>query len=137
MGSGGIGRRLAAAGLLLALGASPVTMSFKEVYPALQRGVVDCAITSPTSGNTGIGLAVAAAVKGYRCVFTIPDKMSALKVKRVVVEGNPASSIVSYADRTRSGSTPTCSGASATAPGWTTGWNIGCHWVRSAGRPCR
>lgn len=39
--------------LLEALGASPVTMSFKEVYPALQRGVVDCAITSPTSGNTG------------------------------------------------------------------------------------
>ena len=42
--------------LIEALGASPVTMSFKEVYPALQRGVVDCAITSPTSGNTGIAL---------------------------------------------------------------------------------
>ncbi|MEO0402444.1 MAG: TRAP transporter substrate-binding protein [Pseudomonadota bacterium] len=39
--------------LIEALGATPVTMSFKEVYPALQRGVVDCAITSPTSGNTG------------------------------------------------------------------------------------
>ena len=39
--------------LLEALGATPVTLSFKEVYPALQRGVVDCAITSPTSGNTG------------------------------------------------------------------------------------
>lgn len=39
--------------LLEAVGATPVTMSFKEVYPALQRGVVDCAITSPTSGNTG------------------------------------------------------------------------------------
>lgn len=39
--------------LIEALGASPVTMDFKEVYPALQRGVVDCAITSPTSGNTG------------------------------------------------------------------------------------
>lgn len=39
--------------LLESLGATPVTMSFKEVYPALQRGVVDCAITSPTSGNTG------------------------------------------------------------------------------------
>jgi len=39
--------------LLESVGATPVTMSFKEVYPALQRGVVDCAITSPTSGNTG------------------------------------------------------------------------------------
>ncbi|MEM6487956.1 MAG: TRAP transporter substrate-binding protein [Pseudomonadota bacterium] len=39
--------------LLQAVGATPVTLSFKEVYPALQRGVVDCAITSPTSGNTG------------------------------------------------------------------------------------
>ena len=39
--------------LIEALGATPVTMSFKEVYPALQRGLVDCAITSPTSGNTG------------------------------------------------------------------------------------
>lgn len=35
------------------LGGSPVTLQFKEVYPALQRGVADCAITSPTSGNTG------------------------------------------------------------------------------------
>jgi TRAP-type C4-dicarboxylate transport system substrate-binding protein len=39
--------------LLEAMGATPVTLSFKEVYPSLQRGVVDCAITSPTSGNTG------------------------------------------------------------------------------------
>ncbi len=39
--------------LVTALGAIPVTMSFPEVYLGLQRGVVDCAITSPTSGNTG------------------------------------------------------------------------------------
>jgi TRAP-type C4-dicarboxylate transport system substrate-binding protein len=35
------------------LGATPVTLQFAEVYPALQRGVAECAITSPTSGNTG------------------------------------------------------------------------------------
>jgi len=38
-------------------------------------------IVEGTSGNTGIGIAVAAAVKGYRCVFTIPDKMSDEKVR--------------------------------------------------------
>jgi cystathionine beta-synthase len=38
-------------------------------------------IVEATSGNTGVGLAMAAAVRGYRCVFTIPDKMSMEKIR--------------------------------------------------------
>jgi cystathionine beta-synthase len=38
-------------------------------------------VVEGTSGNTGLALAMAAAIKGYRCIFTMPDKMSHEKVK--------------------------------------------------------
>lgn len=37
-------------------------------------------IIEATAGNTGVGLAMAAAVKGYRCIFVLPDKMSSEKI---------------------------------------------------------
>ncbi len=37
-------------------------------------------IVEPTSGNTGVGLAIVAAQRGYRCVFTMPDKISVEKI---------------------------------------------------------
>ncbi|HUH07041.1 MAG TPA: cystathionine beta-synthase [Egibacteraceae bacterium] len=37
-------------------------------------------IVEPTSGNTGVGLALVAVQRGYRCVFVMPDKMSQEKI---------------------------------------------------------
>src|ERR1019366_7349056 len=37
-------------------------------------------IVEPTSGNTGVGLALVAQQRGYRCVFVVPDKLSQDKI---------------------------------------------------------
>ncbi|WP_257460544.1 cystathionine beta-synthase [Archangium lipolyticum] len=44
-------------------------------------------IVENTSGNTGMGVALAAAVKGYKCIFTMPDKMSLEKINRLKALG--------------------------------------------------
>lgn len=38
-------------------------------------------IVEATSGNTGVGLAIVAAIRGYKCVFVMPDKMSEEKIR--------------------------------------------------------
>ena len=56
---------------------------------AERRGLIKpgATIVEPTSGNTGIGIAQAAAVKGYRCIFVMPDKMSEDKVRLLQAYG--------------------------------------------------
>jgi cystathionine beta-synthase len=44
-------------------------------------------IIEATAGNTGVGLAMIAAVKGYRCIFVLPDKMSGEKIRLLKAYG--------------------------------------------------
>ncbi len=44
-------------------------------------------IVEPTSGNTGVGLAMVAALRGYRCIFVMPDKMSQEKISMLRAYG--------------------------------------------------
>ncbi len=44
-------------------------------------------IIEATAGNTGVGLALVAAVKGYRCIFVLPDKMSSEKIRLLKAYG--------------------------------------------------
>jgi cystathionine beta-synthase len=53
-------------------------------------------IVEPTSGNTGVGLAMAAAIRGYRCIFVMPDKQS--PEKRALLEAHGAEVVICPTD---------------------------------------
>ena len=55
-----------------------------EEHDLIGRGTT---IVESTSGNTGLGLAMTCAVRGYRCVFTMPDKMSKEKIEMLKAYG--------------------------------------------------
>jgi cystathionine beta-synthase len=57
-------------------------IGLRMIEAAEQAGVLKPGgtIVEPTSGNTGHGLAIAAAIRGYKCIFVMPDKMSQEKV---------------------------------------------------------
>ena len=63
-------------------GSTKDRIGIKMIEAAEQEGKLKPGgtIVEPTSGNTGVGLAIAAAIKGYRCIFVMPDKMSQEKI---------------------------------------------------------
>jgi cystathionine beta-synthase len=64
-------------------------IGIKMIEDAERRGLLrpGGTIVEPTSGNTGVGLAIAAAIKGYRTIFVMPDKMSAEKISLLKAYG--------------------------------------------------
>ncbi|MBI5225928.1 pyridoxal-phosphate dependent enzyme [Candidatus Micrarchaeota archaeon] len=63
-------------------GSTKDRMALKMIVDAESKGLLKPGgtIVEPTSGNTGAGLAMAAAVKGYRAIFVVPDKVSREKI---------------------------------------------------------
>lgn len=57
-------------------------VAFQIIEDAEREGLLKPGgtIVEATSGNTGMGLALAAAIKGYKCIFVMPDKMSHEKI---------------------------------------------------------
>ena len=64
-------------------------MAWNMVHRAEESGLLKSGATlvESTSGNTGLGLAMTAAVRGYRAIFTMPDKMSQEKIDMLKAYG--------------------------------------------------
>jgi TRAP-type C4-dicarboxylate transport system substrate-binding protein len=83
------------AALIQHLGGTPVTLPFSEVYPALQRGVANCGVTSPTSGNSGkwpevtnhfLPLSVSGSVQGHFANLAYWNRFSPEAQRKIAAE---------------------------------------------------
>jgi cystathionine beta-synthase len=74
-------------------------MAVNMIVRAEEAGLIKpgATIVESTSGNTGLGLAMMCAVRGYRCVFTMPDKMSKEKIDMLKAYG--ADVVITPTDR--------------------------------------
>ena len=64
-------------------GSAKDRVALRMIDEAEQRGLLQPGgtVIEATAGNTGVGLALVSAVRGYRCIFVMPDKMSADKIR--------------------------------------------------------
>lgn len=62
-----------------------IALAMVEAAEAAGLLTPETTVVEPTSGNTGIGLAMVCAARGYRCLFTMPDTMS--KERRMLLRG--------------------------------------------------
>ena len=70
-------------------GSAKDRVALRMIDDAEKRGILTpgATIIEPTSGNTGIGLALVAAVRGYRCVIVMPDTMSVEREQSMAAYG--------------------------------------------------
>lgn len=75
-------------------------IGYNMIIDAEQRGVLKPGgtIIEATSGNTGIGLAITAAVKGYRCIFVVTSKVSDEKINYLKALGSEVIVVSNLAD---------------------------------------
>ena len=87
------------------------------IEDAERRGVLrkDSVIIEPTSGNTGIGLAMVAAVKGYRLILVMPDSMSV--ERRRILAAYGASLVLTPREKGMKGSIARAQELAAETPG--------------------